>query len=244
MIISAILDVLFPKRCVGCGRIGDYFCGSCAKSIQVIGEREAICPMCGRLSLDGRRHPNCLTLYSIDGLTSFFRYRGVVKKGIKAIKYRLISDLVASFVDLVPGENIEKLGNSFHRHASHNLEREGRDMGPILVPIPLHSSRLRNRGFNQANLLGIQISRRLGFPSPSDVLVRTRQTIPQVEMKDRSERLRNMANVFAMRPNAHLHSPNIILVDDVFTTGATMRSAAHTLKRAGAKLVWALTMAR
>lgn len=191
--------------------------------IQIILEGEAICPMCGRPALDGKTHPRCQTLYSIDGLTSFFRYNGVVRKGIKSIKYRLTSDIASEFVGLIPPKVLPQ-------YKSHN----------ILVPIPLHVSRLRERGFNQAEVLGKFLAGRLNLPMRTDILRRIKKTTPQVEMKDRDKRLKNMTDVFAVNKAAS----NIILLDDVFTTGATMRSAANILKRAGVRRVWAVTMAR
>lgn len=219
-----LLDILFPKRCVGCGRLGRYFCDSCTKMIQIILTNEAICPMCGRAALDGKTHPRCQTQYGIDGLTSFFRYNGVVRKGIKTIKYRMVSDIASEFVNLIPQQTLP-----FQK--SHN----------IIIPIPLHVSRLRERGFNQAEVLGMHFCRRFEIPMVTDVLVRKKRTVPQVEMKDREKRLKNMASVFAVNKA----SPKcVMLFDDVFTTGATMRSAANILKRAGVRRVWAVTMAR
>lgn len=214
-----LLDVFFPKRCVNCGKIGKYFCAACRAKIRRIVDNERICPMCGRLAFEGKTHPRCRTKYGIDGLTSFFHYDGVVQKGIKAIKYRGVSDLAEEFVDLT----------SFKADSRFR----GNDM--ILIPIPLHATRYRARGFNQAEVLGTY----LHIPMRTDILYRTKQTKSQAEM-NRKERLENMKNVFDIRPI----SGNIVLFDDVFTTGATMRSAASVLKRAGAKRVWALTMAR
>lgn len=191
--------------------------------IQIILKNEAICPMCARPALDGRTHPRCQMIYGLDGLTSFFRYRGVVQKAIKVIKYRLVYDIASEFVNLVPRSALPS-------QKSHNL-----------IPIPLHKSRLQERGFNQAEVLGRYVSQRLKIPVATDVLVRKRRTVPQVEMKDREKRLTNMANVFVVQKSPPSH---LLLFDDVFTTGATMRSAADVLKRAGAKTVWAVTMAR
>ncbi len=228
MKLPSVLDILFPKRCVNCGRLGAYFCSNCTKMIQIILVTEAICPMCERPAIDGRTHPRCQTRYSIDGLTSFFRYNGVVRKGIKAIKYRLISDIASSFVDIISNQ------------MTHNIFEQGRDDRSVLVPIPLYVSRLRERGFNQAEVLGKFVADRLNISMRTEMLERVKKTTPQVEMKDREKRLKNMANVFA----AGKVVSNIILFDDVFTTGATMRSATNVLKRAGAKFVWAVTMAR
>ncbi|MBI4062619.1 ComF family protein [Candidatus Gottesmanbacteria bacterium] len=188
---------------------------------------EGVCPICERPALDGRTHPRCQTQYSLDGLTSFFRYDGVVREAIKAVKYRLTSDIASEFVGLIPDSS------------SHNLIQKGSVF--FLIPVPLHISRFRERGFNQAEVLGMHFCRRFKIPMITDVLVRKKRTVPQVEMKDREKRLKNMAHVFAVNKASPKH---VILFDDVFTTGATMRSAGSVLKRAGVRWVWAVTMAR
>ena len=156
----------------------------------------------------------------MDGLTSFFRYQGIIQKAIKALKYRSISDLASEFVSLIPQVEIPIVD--------------------VFIPVPLHASRYRQRGFNQAEVLGRLIAEKLHTPLRTDILKRIKRTIPQVEMKKRKERLKNMEKVFAAT-----HSPErVLLFDDVFTTGATMRSAAKVLKKRGAKFVWGMTMAR
>lgn len=215
-----LLDYIFPRRCVGCGRIGKYFCAACRAKIRPIAPNEPICPMCGRPALDGITHPRCRTQYCLDGLTSFFHYDGPVRKAIKSIKYRFVFDLATEFISLVPESSLPKPS--------------------LLIPIPLHAARYRDRGFNQVEVLGTLLAQSLHIPMRPDILRRTKATIPQVEMKKRDDRLKNMERVFSC---ANV-SGNIVLFDDVFTTGATMRSAGRVLKRAGAKRVWAVTMAR
>ena len=215
-----ILDFLFPKRCVGCGTIRKYFCDECRVKIRVIADNEQICPMCGRLALDGITHPGCKTDYGLDGLTSFFHYDGPVQKAIKAIKYRYISDLASEFASLIPKFSFTK--------------------PYTLIPIPLHPARFRQRGFNQAEELGTF----LRIPMRTDILRRTKATTPQVDMKHRKDRLKNMNGVCEIRSSAIINNLSVLLFDDVFTTGATMRSAAVALKHAGATFVWAVTMAR
>lgn len=215
------MDILFPKRCLGCGRIGKYFCDQCRKTIRVIAANEAICPVCERPAIDGATHPRCRTKYIIDGLTVFFRYDGIIRKAVKALKYRLIFDLASEFVSLIHSLDFPK--------------------SSLFVPIPLHSSRFRERGFNQAEVLGRLVAEKLHVPVRTDILKRIKRTTPQVEMKKRDGRLKNMEKVFSVSSPV---SPNILLFDDVFTTGATMRSAANVLKRSGAKIVWGITMAR
>jgi len=144
---------------------------------------------------------------------------------VKAIKYRLVSDLAQEFITLITPENV---GDG------------------ILVPIPLHSSRFRQRGFNQAEVLGKLLAKRLNIAVQTDILKRVKETVPQVEMKDRKQRLKNMEGVFGINKTAEKRytKTTVVLFDDVFTTGATMRAAASVLKHAGAKRVWAMTMAR
>lgn len=176
--------------------------------------------MCGRLAFEGVTHPKCRTQYGIDGLTSFFHYDGVIRKAIKAIKYRYITDLAEEFVSLVP---------DFKKNTS------------FLIPIPLHISRFRERGYNQAEVLGKLLAKQLAIPVETNVLVRVKKTIPQAAIKHRKERLKNMDSVFETKNTV---SGPVLLFDDVFTTGATMRAAAEVLKQKGAKSIWAMTMAR
>ncbi|MBI4066446.1 ComF family protein [Candidatus Gottesmanbacteria bacterium] len=228
------LDLLFPKRCLTCWRFGKYFCDRCAATVRVIEQRETICPICERPAIGGMTHPRCQTRYSLDGLTSIFRYNGIIREAVKTLKYRLVTDLAKEFVSLIPVTFFDEVTKYRTNEAS-------------LIPIPLHSSRFRDRGFNQAEVLGKLLVDRSHIPVRTDILRRVRKTKPQVEMKDRKKRLVNMKHVFEI--SSHLpislsSHPTVILFDDVFTTGATMRAAGESLKRAGAKVVWAITMAR
>lgn len=227
-----ILDLIFPKRCLNCWRFGKYFCDRCVLSIRTINASETICPICERPAVGGITHPRCQMKYSFDGLTSIFRYDGIIKQAVKSLKYRRVTDLAREFVALVPSSFFSEVAKLRTDEAS-------------LIPIPLHPSRLRDRGFNQAEVLGRLFASRLNIPLRTDMLKRVKKTIPQVEMRDRKERLQNMKDVFSIH-NSKFIIPNsmIILFDDVFTTGATMRAAGETLKRAGAHFVWAVTMAR
>ena len=228
-----ILDLIFPKRCVGCGKVGKYFCSRCISSIKLIAPNESICPVCEKPAIDGHTHPKCQSKYALDGLTSFFRYDGVIRKAIKAVKYRYIFDLAKEFISLIPSSPLNELTKLQNFEAS------------LIVPIPLHPTRLRNRGFNQAEVLGKLLAQRLHMPMRTDILKRIKKTTPQVEMKDRKKRLENMKDVFSVfNSSFNIQHSHIILFDDVFTTGATMRAAAKILKQSGATFVWAITMAR
>lgn len=212
--------------------------------IRIIRVNEAMCPVCEKPAVDGATHPRCYTRYSLDGLTSFFRYDGVVRKAVKTIKYRYVSDMARAFISLVPEGSLSSLTKLLHTTPP----------SPLLIPIPLYPSRYRYRGFNQAEELGRVLALRLNILMRTDILRRTKETVPQVEMKTRDARLKNMDGIFSIRKSfdkiligqrlVKISRLSILLFDDVFTTGATMRSAANVLKRAGIRHVWAVTMAR
>jgi len=199
----------------------------------LIATNECECPVCRRRAFGGATHPKCRARYSLDGLTSFFYYNTVVREVIKSVKYRFVSDMVEEFVSLVPGSLYGLLPMSSSEPS-------------IIVPIPLHSARVRYRGFNQAEKISTAIGKKLHIPVRMDILARSRYTEPQVSMRDPQKRRENMRKVFALQAGAkeQMNGVGIFLVDDVFTTGATMRSAAEVLKRGDAKFVWAVTMAR
>lgn len=188
--------------------------------------------MCFKPAIDGATHPRCRTRYSLDGLTSFFHYRGIIRNAIKKLKYRFVTDLAQEFINLIPQKLIKVTIQQCNNEA-------------MLVPIPLHPSRLRFRGFNQAEVLGKIVAQKLDIPMKTDILVRMKKTLPQVEMKERKKRLENMQDVFSINSQSTItnYQSRIILFDDVTTTGATLRSAANTLKRAGVKFVCGVVMA-
>jgi ComF family protein len=112
-----------------------------------------------------------------------------------------------------------------------------------LVPVPLHPRRLAQRGFNQSELLAAAIGRRIGVSLHARALVRRTDTPPQTGLSAVARR-RNVAGAFAVRERGRIHGRTVVLVDDVFTTGATARACASALRQAGASAVHLLTVAR
>jgi len=196
--------------------------------------------MCGRGAFGGLTHPGCRQSLGLDGLTSIFAYKGVIEKAIKKLKYKFVSDLASDLVELFLsfcGE--DKAFSDFCRQE-----------GVVLVPIPLHRRRLRWRGFNQAGLLGELIAKNLGIKFSSDLLLRVKNTKPQVGL-DKKSRQQNIRGAFVLNKNCSLvhlqggqENWSFILFDDVWATGATLREATKVLKRNGAEKVWGLTIAR
>lgn len=115
--------------------------------------------------------------------------------------------------------------------------------GDVLVPVPLHQKRLRERGYNQSSLLARELGRLSGLPVIEDCLVRLRQTSQQTRTASVEERRRNVATAFACR-NRNVQDRKVILIDDVSTSGSTLSACAQALKAAGAVSVWGLTFAR
>lgn len=224
----SFLDIVLPHFCVGCGKPGILFCKQCASTIEHILPNEYICPQCKLPAIDGFTHPGCINKYSIDGLVSFFHYKDIIKKSIKEIKYRFIESLV-----------IELVRKSKPYHALHIRQFS---LDAVLVPIPLHKSRLKHRGFNQAETLASVLAKTYNMNYKNDALVRLKNTQSQTGLFDKKQRLLNVKDVFSIQTKLSQHT--VVLVDDVFTTGATMREATKILKTAGVKQVFGVTIAR
>lgn len=227
--LVGILDVLYPKRCIGCGRMGGYVCPECRATMRVVRPEEAVCPVCQRFAIGGATHTQCRTNATLDGLTSFFHYDRVVRGAVKALKYRFVSDLARELVALVPQSSFKRIPINRRR--------------VIVVPVPLHPARARERGFNQAAALGSVVARKLHLPMRTDILYRTKYSVPQADIKNRSARLHNVTNVFSVRRLSSVRRKSVVVFDDVTTTGATLYEAATVLKRAGASWVWGVAMA-
>ena len=219
----SLLDLFFPKQCVSCNKLGAYICDSCFSQVEFIDK--PICPICQRHSMGGRTHPGCSKRQGLDGLIVACSYKGPIKKAISKVKYKWIYDIEKVFVEMVVA----------------NLWRFDSIDDPILIPIPLHSKRKKWRGFNQAEILAKRLSLKFGVKT-FDLLNRNIETIPQVGL-NRAQRLKNVQGAFSMKKEINLDGQNIILVDDVYTSGATMGECCSVLKKVGAGEIWGMTVA-
>lgn len=227
---SFILDLIFPKRCVSCGKIGQYFCKECLSKIKFV--ENQVCPQCRRPSISSATHFRCQTKLSLDGLISAVYYMGPARTAIHKLKYKFIFDLAAELTKII-------LSNQSMSTILHNIVKN--DF--VLVPIPLHFKREEARGFNQAEKIAAILAKKLSLEMVNDILVRVKDTRPQTGLPAK-ERRKNVIGAFKVVNKREVADKNFILVDDLVTTGSTLKSAGLVLKRAGASKVWGLTFAR
>ena len=233
--LGALLDVILPPTCHICRSfIPDadtlHICPDCRERLPLV--TSPICSLCGvpytGIGADHycsvcSLHPPCY-----DYARAHFLYEGPIRDLIHTFKYNRHTHLRHPLA-LLTLEGIHKELTDFEPH--------------LIIPVPLHRSRLRQRGFNQAVLLGKVLARHLSLPLIPDALTRTRATEPQIELSA-AERRENVKGAFAVKKPERIAGKRILLLDDVMTTGSTMNECAKELKKAGAAAVVAVTTAR
>ncbi len=219
------LDLFFPQWCLGCRKEGALICPSCRSLLPRV--MPPLCPRCGRPQSSGILCPGCVSWQAeIDGIRSPFRFDGVMRQAIYQLKYRNLRALVTPLVQLLADYL-----------AANPVPAE------VLVPVPLHRKRLRERGYNQSGLLARELGKLAGLPVVGDCLIRWQHTFPQARTSSVEERQSNVANAFTCRDD-RLRGRQVALIDDVATSGATLDACAGVLKAAGASSVWGLVLAR
>jgi predicted amidophosphoribosyltransferase len=279
-----LFDYLFPKRCIGCRKFGEYICSDCFTKISF--DVECICLVCNRNAINGITHPLCRGRYTIDGSSASLVYKGITKRLISAFKYKpYLSDLQKTLTDffyegIIQNEQFQTI-----------LKKDS-----ILVPIPLHPEKYRMRSYNQAEILAKNLGKKLNLPVCS-LLKRIKKTQTQTTLK-REERKENIKDAFIIDEKVYINlfdnnlaasnaaSPSsnpapdgtgsnaakamkqsnigkvknddpkivdqlknmrdtrqVIFVDDVITSGATMLEAANMLKRKGVEHIWGIALA-
>ena len=182
--------------------------------------------MCGTPLREGNLCPTCIGHpLTIDGIRSQFLFEGTIRQAIHQFKYRHLKAAAAPLGQLLA---------KFLR--SYPLPSE------ILIPVPLHPKRLRERGYNQASLLAAKIGKLTGLPVGEGSLFRQRDTITQARTATAAERRSNVRGAFVCLQE--LQGKRVLLIDDVCTTGATLDACAAALRAAGAGPIWGLTVAR
>lgn len=208
-----IIDFIFPKRCLGCGKNEEILCFSCLNGIPK-------------------------AKWAGNNIFPALDYRDDrLKKALWLFKYGGYSSFADIFGEIIYDKILEEVAdiNIFARNGKF-----------IVIPIPISPAKLKKRGFNQSELIAKKICE-LGdkelFVLRNDILVKTKETESQMSIRQKEKRLKNLVGAFAVKNGADLRGKNIIIIDDIITTGATINEAAKVLKEAGAREVIAFTVA-
>lgn len=216
---DSIISLLAPHCCLACGVEGSLWCDACSQSALPVAER---CYRCHKLSSDGRTCATCRRTSVIYSVRAVTRYEGVAKQLVWRLKFeraRAAADTIAALM----------------------AARLDLPSGVIIAPIPTSTNRVRQRGYDQAQLIARGIARRTGHAYQS-ILLRLGQQ--QQHTASRKQRMVQLSEAFAVPSLARVRGSHIILVDDVITTGATFEAAARALKEAGAARVSAIVFAQ
>lgn len=229
----SLLDIFYPRHCLFCGRKGSFFCPDCFSKKPLIPFQ--ICPICQRPSFFGQTHPSCQTKFNLNGLISLFPYPAF-SSAIKKIKYR-------PYYFAAIEELMVRVGPILKNEASFGRWRRFiKEWPAVVVPLPLAAGREKERGFNQAELMGRFLASFFKLSFDNHLLWRAKETRPQ-SLLSKKERKENVKNAFAVLPGKRCPQA-VLLVDDVWTSGASLKNAASALKHHGASLVWGLTLCR
>lgn len=199
---------------------------------------DLVCPRCERPAIGGATHPICRRRFGLDGLWSLGIYEDPLRKALKQLKYARVKEIASVLLDITL-----EYWAKYQPFIFDQIKKDG-GVGWVITPVPLYWWRVNSRGFNQSAELGKLLSKNLGL-GYFEVLKRTRYTKPQVKLKGK-ERSQNIRGAFAIDSSVASLSQNdkILLIDDVWTTGSTLRECCYVLKRNGVKSVWAITLAR
>lgn len=235
-VFTAITELLFPSLCLSCGRVllerrGHPFCSDCYSGIRFI--TAPLCPSCGiPFPAEGSPDHTCSGCLLKEQTISSARSLGVYES--------ILHDIIHSFKyggNLTLGERLSRL-MADHEYPSFRI----RDYS-LIIPVPLHPRRLRQRGFNQSIILARELAKRHGIAMDFRSLRRIIDTDSQTGLKN-EERRSNIKNAFNIRDPERIRGRNVLLVDDVYTTGSTLGECARALLKGGAETVGALTLAR
>ncbi|MFH1662113.1 MAG: ComF family protein [Candidatus Falkowbacteria bacterium] len=250
-----VLDMIFPLECLSCGMEGEWLCEKCFRKIEI--KETQYCLQCKKENKFGEFCDNCNLKYSLDGVLIAGNYEDeVIAKLIKSLKYHFARDiaeelskfLILFLKDLITKNKIKKIdfnnGIGFEKFKEHknipNFLLNFKDN--LIIPVPLHKKRERWRGFNQAELIAKIVARYFNLDFCASKLVRVKYKKPQAKLGER-DRLINILECFKW-VGEDLRGRNIIIVDDVATTGSTLNECSKVLKASGAGEVFGLVVAK
>ncbi|OIO46422.1 MAG: hypothetical protein AUJ28_02615 [Parcubacteria group bacterium CG1_02_37_51] len=225
-IIKAILDFIFPTQCLNCQTPGQYLCPTCLAQVKLRCQRQ--CPLCNQEQQDTAICQNCRSQTRLDNIIICADYENeILQNTIHAFKYNNVKSLSAPLAQLMirTYQLTTPLAN------------------PLIIPTPLHRKRELERGFNQSELLAKVFAQKFNCQINTKILYRQKNNSHQADL-NKKERLVNIKDCFVIKDAEQIKNKNIILIDDVITTGATLNEQAKLLQAAGAKKIWAIVLAK
>lgn len=227
------IDLIYPKTCLACGKkiinvsLDGFVCIECLAKIKI--NRPPFCRVCGRNIAGKSICANCFKKsFNFDRAFSCCLYEGVLRDLIRAFKYK----------------NKDYLGAALSKPMIEFIKKYNLPMNSIdsIIAVPLSKAKGREREYNHAFILGSYLAKEFNKNILANALIRHKNTRSQTEFKD-EERFLNVQGAFSIINSAGIKGKNILLVDDVLTTGATCSEASKVLKNAGANKVYVLTLA-
>jgi len=224
--LKRALEILYPLLCGGCGARGFVICPECIDSFRAV-EEDSTCPVCGRWT--GRR---TMCGECIDEKRGFqeghygFYFENRLRDAVHAFKFEGRKDVGKYLISLIR-EKVAALSGA----------------ADLIIPVPVTEKRLKKRGFNQSFIISEEISAIACRPVLHDVLIKTRETADQFTLA-KDERRKNIKGVFAVKNGSEIAGKRVLLVDDLFTTGYTVREASRALFRGKAERVTVFALAR
>lgn len=224
--IEAFLNILFPQECIWCGKNGHIICKMCMNLI----------PLPEDISY-GETGPS-----AIPTIAASCYKNEIIKNAIWLLKYKKIKTAAKPLAELICERCIEDLSEIDAFYSIKDF---------LIIPIPVSKKKLMERGFNQAEIIALNVMVGLQDKMPlkrilfdGNLLKKIRETSSQVSVKDRTKRLKNLKGSFAIKNPEKIKNKNIILIDDVSTTGATIYEASSVLKKSGARIIIPIVVAR
>ena len=258
-----ILDTLFPIKCLSCNVEFEnlepaqrWICPQCLEKIKI--RRQQVCPVCEQFSDGGRTHHKCAEKTHLDGLWVATEYKyDIISSAIRKFKFNFVRDIsfplssvmirsileveeYGDFQDII----LTELSQNSNEEKIYIDEEKNIKTETVLIPVPLHKKRYNWRGFNQSFLLSEYISDKFDLKITSGVLIRNKNTKPQSKLKSVSKREKNIKGAFACLDENKIKGKSMVIIDDVCTSLLTLDECAKILKKAKAKNVWGLVVAR
>lgn len=224
-------SILFPQLCYFCKSLGPLVCPRCASKLHPV--EADWCVRCGHVVADGVACTRCAGHPVGPSVASLWHLKGLMRDAVWAVKYNHTATLIPELLTWMAIRSLAKL-----------IFVSGLVSNPVLVPVPLHPKQQMKRGYNQADLIAQAIGTLLNVPVNNKLLSRKRETLSQTHTYSRKERETNIRGAFEIVERQDEHPQSVIIVDDVITSGATIREAANELARHHIRAPCALCFAR